>query len=208
MIDDDALRTPDDATLELTTAAADRMSVVIEMAVDFDRRPGSVDDRPPHQVGVAHEFTLDRLHHLVWANTIDARQPDAAHWWLVDAAVAIGASIVGEGSGPGDVTVPDLGPVWLDGGPIRYTEPIDGVPVVAAVQIEQGRLRTATTNATDADLATDQLAAVTHTGGSARIIAPAGSGKTRVLTERARHVVTAWNLPVASVSVVAFNKRA
>ncbi|HXT19777.1 MAG TPA: UvrD-helicase domain-containing protein, partial [Thermoanaerobaculia bacterium] len=37
-----------------------------------------------------------------------------------------------------------------------------------------------------ADLAADQLAAVSHLAGPARIIAPAGSGKTRVLTERLR----------------------
>ncbi|MEZ5249449.1 MAG: 3'-5' exonuclease [Ilumatobacteraceae bacterium] len=35
-----------------------------------------------------------------------------------------------------------------------------------------------------------------HDGGAARIIAPAGSGKTRVLTERARHLVRQWQLPV------------
>ena len=40
-----------------------------------------------------------------------------------------------------------------------------------------------------AELAPDQLAAVAHGGGPARIIAPAGSGKTRVLTERLRHLV-------------------
>ncbi|MEP6296327.1 MAG: ATP-dependent helicase, partial [Ilumatobacter sp.] len=54
----------------------------------------------------------------------------------------------------------------------------------------------------------DQLAAVTHPGGAARIIAPAGSGKTRVLTERARHLLGNWNLPPSAVSLVAFNKRA
>ena len=37
---------------------------------------------------------------------------------------------------------------------------------------------------------------------------PAGSGKTRVLTERARHLLTHWNLPPGAVSLVAFNKRA
>src|SRR5690606_33884700 len=57
-------------------------------------------------------------------------------------------------------------------------------------------------------LAPDQLAAVTHPGGAARIIAPAGSGKTRVLTERARHLLVAWRLPPTAVSLVAFNKRA
>ena len=41
----------------------------------------------------------------------------------------------------------------------------------------------------DADLAPDQLAAVSHERGGARVIAPAGSGKTRVLTERLRHLI-------------------
>ena len=43
--------------------------------------------------------------------------------------------------------------------------------------------------ATLAELAPDQLAAVGHRTGPARVIAPAGSGKTRVLTERLRHLV-------------------
>ena len=73
--------------------------------------------------------------------------------------------------------------------------PIDGVPVLHRVAVEHGSLRTARHNDTAADLAPDQLAAVTHDGGAARIIAPAGSGKTRVLTERARHLVQQWNLP-------------
>ena len=76
------------------------------------------------------------------------------------------------------------------------------------MQIEHGRLALPGRNDTDAALAADQLAAVTHTGGSARIIAPAGSGKTRVLTERARHLITVWRVPPAAVSLVAFNKRA
>jgi DNA helicase-2/ATP-dependent DNA helicase PcrA len=63
-------------------------------------------------------------------------------------------------------------------------------------------------NVSSADLAPDQLAAVTHPGGAARIIAPAGSGKTRVLTERARHLLVGWRLPPSAVSLVAFNKRA
>ena len=63
-------------------------------------------------------------------------------------------------------------------------------------------------NLSDAALAPDQLAAVTHPGGPARIIAPAGSGKTRVLTERARHLLDVWRLPASAVSLVAFNKRA
>ena len=82
------------------------------------------------------------------------------------------------------------------------------MPVIHAVAVEHGSLRPPGANRSDADLAPDQLAAVTHRGGGARIIAPAGSGKTRVLTERARHLLTNWNLPPTAVSLVAFNKRA
>ena len=108
----------------------------------------------------------------------------------------------------GDVVLADGTAVWLDGGPVRFVEPIDGVPVVHVVAIEHGARRVPAGNTSTADLAPDQLAAVTHPGGAARIIAPAGSGKTRVLTERARHLLTQWNLPTSAVSLVAFNKRA
>ena len=77
-----------------------------------------------------------------------------------------------------------------------------------AIAVEHGSLATPSPNVSDADLADDQLAAVTHAGGAARVIAPAGSGKTRVLTERARHLVNVWNLPSSAVALVAFNKRA
>ncbi len=189
----------------LRTAAHAAMSLVIELAVDIGRPPASTDTRPIHEVGVGFAFDLDELHHLVWSNSIDAR--GHAAWALVDRAVALGAS-VDVGDGPGDVVVDGVGPVWLAGGPLRHHQPIDGVPVVAAVQVEHGRLATALDNTTGSALADDQLAAVTHAGAAARIIAPAGSGKTRVLTERARHLLTAWRLPAGAVSLVAFNKRA
>ncbi len=80
--------------------------------------------------------------------------------------------------------------VWLDGGPIRYTERIDGVAVLHRIAVEHGWLLPFASNSSSADLAADQLAAVTHPGGASRVIAPAGSGKTRVLTERARHLLT------------------
>ncbi len=57
-------------------------------------------------------------------------------------------------------------------------------------------------------LAPDQLAAVAHAGGPARIIAPAGSGKTRVLTERLRHLLGDRGWEPGVVTAVAFNKRA
>ena len=59
----------------------------------------------------------------------------------------------------------------------------------------------------EADLAPDQLAAVDHAGGPARVIAPAGSGKTRVLTERLRLLVRRGTYPGA-VTALAYNTRA
>ncbi len=59
-----------------------------------------------------------------------------------------------------------------------------------------------------AALAPDQLAAVQHGAGPARIIAPAGSGKTRVLTERLRHLVVDRGIERENVLAVAYNKKA
>ncbi len=153
--------------------------------------PSETDPRPLHQVGPTHTFWFDELHHLVWSNSVDSRR--------VTQAQPVSA---------GDVTLPDGTSVWLDGGPPRFLDSIDGVPVMSALQLMYGRSDVPLDNVTTADLAADQLEAVTHPGGSARIIAPAGSGKTRVLTERARHLVLRWQVPAEALTVVAFNKRA
>ena len=57
-------------------------------------------------------------------------------------------------------------------------------------------------------LAPDQLAAVEHGAGPARIIAPAGSGKTRVLTARLRHLVVDRGYEPSGVVAVAYNRKA
>ena len=73
---------------------------------------------------------------------------------------------------------------------------------------EAGGLRPAGHRAPASDLAPDQLAAVTHPAGPARVIAPAGSGKTRVLTERLRHVVVDRGAAPGHVTALAYNTRA
>ena len=89
---------------------------------------------------------------------------------------------------------------WIDGGPPRRTQPIAGLAVVPAVSIEHGSLVPPLEHpAPPQQLAPDQLAAVTHPGAAARIIAPAGCGKTRVLTERARHLLRRWRVPPAAL---------
>ncbi len=59
-----------------------------------------------------------------------------------------------------------------------------------------------------ADLAPDQRAAVLHPGGPVRVIAPAGSGKTRVLTERVRHLLGERGYDRKCLLAVAYNKAA
>jgi DNA helicase-2/ATP-dependent DNA helicase PcrA len=58
------------------------------------------------------------------------------------------------------------------------------------------------------ELAADQRAAVTELSHTARVIAPAGSGKTRVLTERARWLVRERGIDAADITLIAYNKRA
>lgn len=194
---------------ELTRLAAGRTPCVLEVDPSIETRLGAeqTNAAPLHVVGPRFTFELSTLNHLLWSNSIDARDPDHVAWPLVNAASALGAMPAGESS-PADVILADGTPVILDGGPVRYTDPIDGIGVLHRIAIEHGSLRPFASNVSTADLAPDQLAAVTHSGGASRVIAPAGSGKTRVLTERARHLITQWQLPARSVCLVAFNKRA
>ena len=197
--------------------AHERNGAVLE--VDTDSAPERLADqrstRPPHELGPRFEFVADALRHLLVANSVDHRE--AATWPLLQHALGLGASPAPDGIG--DVVLRDGTRAWLDGGPVRFSAPIDGLPVIHRVALEHGSLRAragndpagndpAAGNDSAAELAPDQLAAVTHPTGAARIIAPAGSGKTRVLTERARHLIHQWNLPPSAVCLVAFNKRA
>lgn len=58
------------------------------------------------------------------------------------------------------------------------------------------------------ELAPDQAAAVAEPSHTVRVIAPAGSGKTTVLTERARHLVNERGISATEITLIAFNKRA
>jgi DNA helicase-2/ATP-dependent DNA helicase PcrA len=134
-------------------------------------------------------------------------------WWWGRKAVKAGATAVAPGeAAPGDVLLPDGTPAWVDGGPRGglTAEQLAGLgAVVHAETVEQGRLGVVPVPvAPTSSLAPDQLAAVTHGSGPARVIAPAGSGKTRVLTERLRHLVVDRGYEPASVVAVAYNRKA
>ena len=206
-----------EADLERPTAVVDRLHlawvrrrpVVVRLGVDRDRLRAPRTWRPPlWELGAGFVPWTDRLAFLVWSNTYDARAGRTPTWWWAVRAAEHGA--VRTPAGPADVHLPDVGPAWIDGGPRCPLDPADlGAALVHVETVRAGWLRTAPPpRPPRADLAADQRAAVAHGGGPARIIAPAGSGKTRVLTERLRHLVVDRGYEGECVLALAYNRRA
>jgi DNA helicase-2/ATP-dependent DNA helicase PcrA len=172
-----------------------------------------VERAPVWSLAPSFSFPGERRAHATFANSVDARGA-RAKWHLADRAVRLGGRAVGPADGVladgvlADVVLADGTPAFCDGGPLEWQGPIGQVTVVPRLALMAGSLVPFGANTTDAALAPDQLEAVLHPGGAARIIAPAGSGKTRVLTERARHLLRKWRLPGRAVTLVAYNKRA
>jgi ATP-dependent DNA helicase UvrD/PcrA len=217
---------PCPAVDELHRAWAGREPVVVALAVDPGafRPPRSYADDElgdPWLLDPGLELWHDRLHFLVWANTYDARGGSEPIWWWGRKALKAGGSpLAVGGDAPGDVVLADGTPAWVDGGP-RGGLGLDDVggasgagrpglaAIVHAESVEQGRLGVVPPPVEPgSELAPDQLAAVSHGAGPARVIAPAGSGKTRVLTERLRHLVVDRGYEPAAVVAVAYNRKA
>ncbi len=187
----------------LHRAWAARRPQVIELAVADGElaRPEARAD-PPWELGADFTFLRERLHFLVWANSYDARREQPVWWWGVKAVRAAGATPGGET----DVLV-DGRPAWVDGGP-RGPVPLP-VPVVHAESVRLGRLAVVPPpGPPPGGLAPDQAEAVGHASGAARIIAPAGSGKTRTLVARLRHLTEVRRVEAELVCALAYNARA
>ncbi len=209
-IDDAVVADPGPTVTAMHHAWVSRHPFVVELGVPAEtfRAPESILDEP-WELGARFEVWRDRLHFLVWANTYDARGGKDPIWWWGRKAVRLGATEATDG-GTGDVLLEDGTAVWIDGGPRGPLDPdaLDA-PVVHAESVDLGRLIAAPAPVVvTAALAADQLAAVAHGAGPARIVAPAGSGKTRVLTERLRHLVVDRGLERDGVLAVAYNKKA
>ncbi|HET7486799.1 MAG TPA: ATP-dependent DNA helicase UvrD2 [Acidimicrobiales bacterium] len=206
VVDEAAVAEPGGVVAALHEAWAGRRPVVVALAVDpaLFRAPACF-EVDPWTLSPSFEPWHDRLHFLVWANTYDARGDGPPVWWWARKAERAGAR-PGPAGGP-DVVLPDGRPAWVDGGP---RSPLDlDAAVVHAETVELGRLDAAPPPVPPtAELAPDQLAAVAHAGGPARVIAPAGSGKTRVLTERLRHLLVDRRWEREGVLAVAYNKKA
>ncbi len=192
------------AASALHDAWSGRRSVVVELGIDAgELKAPETDARAPYQLGPGFEFARERLHFLVWANTYDGRGAGEPVWWHGVRAGRLGATV----GGPADVVLADGTPVWCDGGPRQSLAGVDHA-LVHRDSIDAGRLTVARVVPPTAALAPDQLAAVAHAGGPARIIAPAGSGKTRVLTERLRHLLADRGHEPELLTAVAYNVKA
>ncbi len=180
---------------------AERRPVTVELGVDASelRRP-VVERQAPWALGPSYLPWLERLQFLVWANNWDGRRGDPIWWWSTKAA-RWGAQI----GGRADIILPGGEHAWVDGGP---RAPLD-LAVVHSQTVEQGRLTLQPAiSESRADLADDQRAAVEHPSGPVRVIAPAGSGKTRTLGARLLHLVDDRGIEPGIVTTVAYNKRA
>ncbi len=208
-VDETVLGDPSTVVATLHEHWAARNPVVVELAVDPSRfRTAATVGAAPWSLGPAFEPWHDRLHFLVWANSYDARDGEPVWWWARKAERLGLAPCPEDEAGDGAL---DGVAVWVDGGPRGPLDlaALDGGRLVHREAVEAGRLHLEPVAVPPAAaLAPDQLAAVGHGAGPARIVAPAGSGKTRVLTERLRHLLVDRAFDPSSVLAVAYNKRA
>ena len=160
-------------------------------------------DAPPYDLGGHFAFPRERLVKAVWHNSYDARTDPPVWWWGHKAAARLDVTV----GGPADVVGADGTPVWIDGGPRQPLDLLDAAIHHETVELGlDSPILPAKTPALD--LAPDQMEAVAHLVGPARVIAPAGSGKTRVLTARVRHLIEDRGIEPELLTALAYNRRA
>ncbi len=181
-----------------------RVPTVFDLAVPADElNRDETSDAAPYELGARFSFLRERLAKVVWHNSYDARTDDLVWWWSHKAAARLDVTV----DGPADVVDGDSNPIWIDGGP---RQPLDlDEAVIHHESVELARpTQVPAPVSPSADLAPDQLEAVAHRVGPARVIAPAGSGKTRVLTWRVRHLLEDRAVEPELVTALAYNRRA
>jgi DNA helicase-2/ATP-dependent DNA helicase PcrA len=168
--------------------------------------------RPLWVLGPDHRLLRDELSFLLGADLYDGRSHDTAAppvWWPARRALRLGCRPAPPGS-TADVLLPDGRAAWIDAGP---RGPVAGWPDEAVRVHRESVERCATLDeerdaVPDEPLSGEQLAAVTHPRGPARVLAPAGSGKTRVLAARLRHLVHDRGVQPQLITALAYNTRA
>jgi DNA helicase II / ATP-dependent DNA helicase PcrA len=201
VVDDATLREPADTVDVLHGHWSTREPVVVELQCEAEElRAPEAHHGPAFTVDARFEFARERLYFLTRANNYDARSGEP-RWGPTIEAERAGAAP----SEIADVQLPDGTAAWCDGGPRGNPPP--GLTIVHRNNIEQHTPTPDRAAETRAALADDQLEAVLHDGGPARVVAPAGSGKTRVLTERLR-LLHGRRWSHRSITALAYNVRA
>lgn len=207
-IDADVLTDPATTLATFRKAWQRREATVTELAVDPEalREPERT-DQAPWQAGPRFSFLREELYQLIRSNSYDARGDDFV-WWPAIEAVRLGAKHGVHVAGPADVMFANGAIAFCDGGPRR---PIVGLaaPILHRHEVaEAHRLTCDRTACPSGDLAVDQMAAVRHAVGPALVSAPAGSGKTRVLTSRLSHLISDRGYAASGITALAYNTRA
>lgn len=200
----------DTATLvAVRRAFLNREPVIFDIDPTLKAPEPGIDHRDVWQVPPNADFVAEATWRLATANAVDGRDRSQPSWALALTAKTLGAK--SEPDQEADISLPNGSLAWCDGGPLHIwgdaSNSLRGLPVLPHITIESGKLSPLAPCTPSVALAPDQLRAVSEPSSRARIIAPAGSGKTRVLTERARHLLNS-GVPVESLLLVAFNKRA
>lgn len=178
---------------------------VIEWALE-DTALGKheTDGRSVYELPIGWLPPLERLRFLCFTNNYDARSGDPIWWWTTKSQRLIDCSP----SDHADIVIDGVD-TWIDGGPRQTFDTKLEHPVVSYESIELGTPNVVPQRTEVAgELAADQREAVNHTAGAARIIAPAGSGKTRTLTERLRYLLDESGVEAPIVTALAYNDRA
>ena len=194
VVDDAVLARPADTADVLHEAWTQRRRVVVELAVPAEAlREPEQSLVAPHLLDPGFTFERERLGFLVWANNYDAvtRGPDDPVWWHGVRASRRGATHTPDG--PADLVLADGRTPLVRRRPPPARRPRRRPRGPRRRPPRVGRRRPAhrrpATSAPTADLAARPAGRRGPRRRPARIIAPAGSGKTRVLTERLRHLI-------------------
>lgn len=213
-VDTHTLRADHETITRLHRAWATRTPVVVELGVD----PTALTEEehtstPVWDLGLDFLFPRERLRFLVWANNVDARfcGPDVpdGRWWHTIKACQGGLIRPAALDQPGDVVLPDGQVAYIDGGPRDAV--MTGATVLHREDLEAGITQIIGQPSSPHILDTltqDQQGAVRAGHGAVRVPAPAGSGKTWVLSARLATVLQARQFPAQSMLALVYNTRA
>lgn len=189
-----------------------REPVTVSIACDIAllREPSNF-RTPPWDLDASFLPWRDILYFLLFANNVDERGDDPV-WWQGRRALRDGAGYFLPAADDGDVVTSQGDAIWIDGGPRRTSHEGDASILhcsdVVRVARERSLRRNGETSPSGMELAADQMAAVHHGVGPACVIAPAGSGKTRVIVERLRYLTQDCGYDPNMVVALAYNTRA